>query len=116
MKHLKKNRKFGRTADYRKAFLSNLANSLILKERIKTTEARAKEIRPIIEKMISVAKKETVANRRLLLRKLAIKPVSKLFKELAPRFKERHGGYLRILKIANRKNDGAKMAFIEFVK
>jgi len=116
MKHLKKNRKFGRTADYRKAFLSNLGNSLILKERIKTTEARAKEIRPIIEKMVSVAKKETVANRRLLLKNLAVKPVNKLFKDLAPRFKERHGGYLRILKIANRKNDGAKMALIEFVK
>ncbi|MBU2082368.1 50S ribosomal protein L17 [Patescibacteria group bacterium] len=116
MKHLKKNRKFGRTADYRKAFLSNLVNSLILKERIKTTEARAKEIRPILEKMISAAKRETVANRRLLLKKLAIKPVNKLFKDLAPRFIERHGGYLRILKIANRKNDGAKMAMIEFVK
>ena len=116
MKHLKKNRKFGRSADYRKDFLSNLGNSLILKERIKTTEARAKEIRPLIEKMVSIAKKETIASRRLLLKNLAIKPVNKLFKDLAPRFKERHGGFFRIFKIANRKNDGAKMAFIEFVK
>lgn len=116
MKHLKKNRKFGRVADYRKAFLLNLGNSLILKERIKTTEARAKEIRPLIEKMISVAKKETLASRRFLLKSLAIKPVNKLFKDLAPRFKERRGGYLRILKITDRKNDGAKMTIIEFVK
>jgi len=116
MKHLKKNRKFGRTADYRKAFLSNLVNSLILKERIKTTEARAKEIKPFIEKMVNSAKKETLAGRRLLLKTLAIKSVNKLLKDLAPRFKERHGGYLRILKIANRKNDGARMALIEFVK
>lgn len=116
MKHLKKNRKFGRTADYRKAFLSNLGNSLILKERIRTTEARAKEIRPLVEKMINMAKKETLSSRRLLLKSLAIKPVNKLFKELVPRFKERQGGYLRILKIANRKNDGARMAIIEFVK
>jgi len=116
MKHLKKNRKFGRTADYRKAFLSNLGNSLILKERIKTTEARAKEIRPFVERMINAAKKETIATKRLLLKTLAGKSVNKLLKDLAPRFKERHGGYLRIIKIADRKNDGAKMALIEFVK
>ncbi len=116
MKHLKKNRKFGRTADYRKAFLSNLGNSLILKEKIKTTETRAKEIRPFIEKMVSSAKKETLASRRLLLKSLTPKSVDKLFKDLAPRFKERHGGYLRILKVTSRKNDGAKMAIIEFVK
>ncbi|MDO8443396.1 MAG: 50S ribosomal protein L17 [Candidatus Azambacteria bacterium] len=116
MKHLKKNRKFGRAADYRKAFLSNLGNSLILKESIRTTEARAKEIRPLVEKMVNAAKKETLASRRLLLKSLAVKPVNKLIKDIAPRFKERHGGYLRILKIADRKNDGAKMAIIEFVK
>ena len=116
MKHLKKNRKFGRTADYRKAFVSNLANSLILKERITTTEARAKEMRPFVEKMVNAAKKETLAGRRLLLKKLTPKSVDKLFKDLAPRFKEQSGGYLRILKIISRKNDGAKMALIEFVK
>jgi len=116
MKHLKKNRKFGRPADYRRAFLWNLVGSLILKERIKTTEARAKEIRPLIEKAVSKAKKNTLANRRILLKNLTIKPVNKLFKELAPSFKERKGGYLRILKLGVRKNDGAKMAIIEFVK
>ena len=115
MKHLKKNRKFGRPADFRKAFLWNLGNSLILKERIRTTEARAKEIRPLIEKTISRAKNDTLANRRLLLKNLTVKSVNKLFKELAPRFKERKGGYLRILKLNERKNDSAKMAIIEFI-
>ena len=116
MKHLKKNRKFGRPADYRKAFLWNLGSSLILKEQIRTTEARAKEIRPLIEKAISRAKNDTLANRRLLLKNLTVKSVNKLFKELAPRFKERKGGYLRILKLNVRKNDSAKMTIIEFVK
>lgn len=116
MRHLIKNRKFGRTADYRKLFLWNLGNSLILKERIKTTEARAKEIRPLVEKIISMAKKETLANRRILLKNLGVKTVNKVFKELAPRYKERPGGYLRILKLDSRKNDSAKMAIIEFVK
>ncbi|MEK7578157.1 MAG: 50S ribosomal protein L17 [Patescibacteria group bacterium] len=116
MRHLRKNRRFGRPADYKKAFLWGLGNSLILKERIKTTEARAKEIRPLVEKAVSTAKNETLANRRLLLKNLTIKTVNKLFKELTPRFKERKGGYLRILKISPRKNDGAKMAIIEFIK
>ncbi|MEK7134793.1 MAG: 50S ribosomal protein L17 [Patescibacteria group bacterium] len=116
MKHLRKNRKFGRPADFRKAFLWNLGGSLILKERIRTTEARAKEIRPLIEKAVSTAKNETLANRRLLLKHLTVKTVNKLFKELTPRFKERNGGYLRILKLGPRKNDGARMAIIEFIK
>ncbi len=116
MKHLKKNRKFGRPADFRKAFLWNLASSIILKERIKTTEARAKEIKPLVEKTVSLAKNDTLANRRILLKNLAAKPINKLFKELAPRFKERTGGYLRILKLGARKNDGAKIVIIEFIK
>lgn len=116
MKHLRKNRKFGRTADYRKSFIWNLGNSLILKERIKTTEARAKEIRPLVEKVVSKAKIDNLSNRRLLLKTLGVKTVNKLFKELGPRFKERKGGYLRILKLGARKNDGAKTAIIEFIK
>jgi large subunit ribosomal protein L17 len=116
MKHLRKNRKFGRPADFRKAFLWNLGSNLILKERIKTTEARAKEIRRLVEKAVSTAKNETLANRRFLLKNLTPKTVNKLFKELAPRFKERKGGYLRILKLNARKNDGAKMTIIEFIK
>lgn len=116
MKHLKKHRKFGRPADYRRAFVWNLISSLILKERIKTTEARAKEIRPLIEKAITRAKVDNLANRRLLLKKLNLKSVNKLFKDLSPRFKERGGGYCRIMKLGIRKNDGAKMTIIEFIK
>ena len=116
MRHLRKNRKFGRPADYRKAFLWNLVNSLISKERIKTTEARAKEIRPLVEKAVNLAKNEDLAKRRLLLKKLTMASVNKLFRDLGPRFKERRGGYLRILKLNARKNDGAKMAIIEFIK
>ena len=116
MRHLIKKRKFGRTADFRKAFLWNLGNSLILKERIKTTEARAKEIGPMVEKAVSLAKNDTLANRRHLLKDMSAKPINKLFKDLAPRFKERKGGYLRILRLGVRKNDGAKMAIIEFIK
>ena len=116
MKHLKKNRKFGRPADYRKSFLSNLVNVLILKERIRTTEARAKEIRSFVEKAISRAKNDTLANRRLLLKRLNPKTVTKLFLNLAPRFKERYGGYCRIMKLGLRKNDSAKMVIIELLK
>lgn len=116
MKHLKKNRKFGRSADYRKSFLSNLVNALVLKERIRTTEARAKEIKLFVEKSISRAKNNTLANRRLLLKRFNPKTVNKLFLNLAPRFKERKGGYSRIIKLGLRKNDSAKMVIIEFLK
>ena len=116
MKHLKKNRKFGRLSGHRRIFLWNLANSLILKERIKTTEARAKEMRSFVEKSITRAKSDTLANRRLLLRHLNPKTVNKLFKDLGPHFRERAGGYSRILKMGQRKNDGAKMVLIELIK
>lgn len=116
MKHLRKNRKFGRTADYRKTFLWNLANSLILKEKIKTTEARAKEIRSVLERAITRAKSDTLSNRRFLSKKLTSKAVIKLFSDLSLRFKEKSGGYTRIIKFGSRKNDGAKMVLIEFVK
>lgn len=116
MKHLRKHRKFGKTADYRKTFLWNLVNSLILKERIRTTEARAKEIRSLIEKAITRAKIDNLANRRLLLKKLNLKSINKLFKDLSPRFKDRSGGYCRIMKLETRKNDSAKMVIIELVK
>ena len=116
MKHLRKNRKFGRPADFRKSFLWNLISSLILKERIRTTEARAKEIRPMVEKVITRAKIDNLANRRLLLKKLNPKSLSKLFKDISPRLSARGGGYTRILKIGYRKNDGAKMAIIEILE
>ena len=116
MRHLRKHRKFGKLADFRHAFLWNLVSDLILKERIRTTEERAKEIKPIVEKAITRAKIDNLANRRLLLKRLNIKSINKLFKDLSPRFMERKGGYTRILKLENRKNDNAKMAIIEIIK
>lgn len=116
MRHLRKNRKFGRLADYRKTFLWNLVNSLILKERIRTTEARAKETRKIIDQAISRAKKDTISNRRLLSRKLEPKAVIKLFKDIAPKYALRNGGYTRVFKINTRKNDAAEIVLIELIK
>lgn len=116
MKHLRKHRKFGRPADFRRTFLWNLVNALIMKERIKTTEARAKEIRSFVEKAISRAKNDTLANRRLLLKRYNPKTVNKLFLNLGPRFKERNGGFCRIMKLGLRKNDGAKIVLIELIK
>jgi len=116
MRHLRVHRKFGRPADFRKSFLWNLISELILKERIKTTEARAKEIRPMIEKAISKARVDNLSNRRLLLKRLGLKSVNRLFKDISPRFIDRHGGYSRIFKSEIRKNDGAKMAIIELIK
>lgn len=116
MKHKRKNKKFGRPADFRKTFLWNLIRALILKESIRTTETRAKAIRPVIEKTITKAKVDNLANRRLLLKKLDLKTVNKLFKDLSPSLASRNGGYTRILKIMNRKNDGAKMAIIKIIK
>lgn len=116
MKHLKNHRKFGRQSDFRKAFLRNLINGLILNGRIKTTEIRAKEIAPIIEKIITRAKIDNLANRRLLIKKLNLKSVNKLFKDISPKFLSRNGGYVRIVKTKHRKNDGAKMAIIEIIE
>lgn len=116
MKHLRKHKKFGRHEDFRKAFLWNLIGSLILKERIKTTESRAKEIKSLVERVITRAKNDNLANRRLLVKKLNPKLVDKLFKEISPIFSNRSGGYTRILKSGNRKSDGAKMVIIEIIK
>ena len=116
MRHLKKGRKFGRVRKVRKSFLSSLLRALILKGRIVSTEARAKEMRPRVEKLITKAKKGTLASRRELLRVLDKESVGKLFAELAPLYRERPGGYTRILKLGPRKSDGAKMAIIEFVR
>lgn len=116
MEHHKKFRKFGKTADYRKAFIWNLVRSLLLQGRIKTTTARAKEIRSFSEKVITRAKNDTLANRRLMLAKFDAKTVKKLFSELAPLYKDRPGGYTRILKWGNRKNDAAPVSIVELVK
>jgi len=116
MRHRKKKLKLTRTKDQRRALLRSLASSVILKERIITTEAKAKKLRPFLEKAISRAKEDNLANRRFLLRDFSLKVVGKLMKEIGPRYKERHGGYSRIIKINPRKTDSAKMAIIQLIK
>lgn len=120
MKHRKTGRKLGRKRDQRKALLRNLAASLILKEKIKTTEAKAKELRPFIEKIISKSRRaEKGANLavvRQLVRVLPEKARKKVILEIGPRYINRPGGYTRIIKTSPRRTDGAKMAFIELVR
>ena len=90
--------------------------ALIAHGKIETTEAKAKELRPFIEKLITKAKKDTIANRRLIISKLSNrKEVEKLFKVIAPKYIDKKGGYTRVLKLGARKSDGALMAIIEFV-
>lgn len=109
-------RKFRKKIGPRRHFLRILAGNLIMKEKIETTETRAKEIRRLVEKLVTVAKKQTLAHLRLLLRRLPKIAASKLYYELGPRYVERKGGYLRIIKIAGfRKRDGSSSAIVEFV-
>ena len=116
MKHLKKGRKFGRKRGQRKAFLKSLANSLISHGRILTTEARAKELRSFVERLVTYAKKQNLTGLRLILKKLPKASAYKLYHEIAPRYLDRTGGYTRIIKVTKRRQgDGAKMAYIEFV-
>ncbi len=116
MRHRKKVRKFKRTKEQKKALFNGLVSSLVEKEKIITTEARAKELRRIAEKIITKSKKDNLSNRRLLLRNLSEQVVKKLFKEIGPRYKNRSGGYTRIIKINPRTQDAAKMAVIELIK
>jgi len=115
MRHLKKRRKFGRKKDQRKALLKALVNNLVLKEKIKTTEAKAKETSKIIEKFITKAKNQNLATTKHLKRFFSEKITKKLLTEIAPKYLERKGGYTRIYKLPPRKSDGAKMAIIELV-
>lgn len=117
MNHHNKNRKFNRDRNQRKALLYALANNLITKEKIKTTEAKAKELRPFIERIITKSKIDTVSSRRFVDSKLFNnkKAVEKLFNKIGPKYKEVAGGYTRIIKLNPRKSDGALMAYIEFV-
>lgn len=115
MRHGNHNRKFGRETDQRAALLKSLARSLVLKGSIKTTEARAKEIRPMVEKLVTRGKNATLADRRALVSLLGdITTANKLIKT-AEGYKERAGGYLRIVKMIQRKGDASPMALIEFV-
>lgn len=109
-------RKFHREKGPRRSFIKILANNLIMKEKIITTEARAKSIRPIVEKMVTIGKKQQLASFRLLLSRLPKQSAEKIYHEIGPRYKERPGGYLKIIKQSRmRKRDGARMAAIEFV-
>jgi large subunit ribosomal protein L17 len=116
MIHGKKGRKFGRKKGQRNAFLKGLAGNLIKKGKIETTEARAKAIRPFVERLVSTAKKQTLADFRRLLSKLDKSSAEKLYFEIAPKYSKRAGGFLRITKTDSfRKRDGGKVAIIEFV-
>ena len=116
MSNLKRGRIFGRNSARRKALFQALAISLIEHEGIKTTLPKAKELRSFIEPLITLAKDDSVSNRRLAFSKIRNKSaVGKLFSDLGPRFKDRPGGYSRIIKIGFRKGDAAPIAFIELV-
>ena len=116
MRHHNKTKTLGRKKAPREALLRSLATSLVLYEKIKTTEAKAKVLRPYVEKMITLGKKNTLHARRQLLAKLYLESaVKKVLDELSPRFKERKGGYLRIVKLGFRQGDAAKIVRIEFV-
>lgn len=116
MRKRKRGRKLSRKRNQRKALLKSLAQAFILKGKIKTSEAKAKELRPFLEKFITKAKKKDLSSKRYLLRFFPKKIVKKLEEEIVPKYKERKGGYTRIIKLGPRKSDGAKMAIIELVK
>jgi len=115
MNNQKKGRKFGRKTNIRRAFMKALAVNLVAHEKIKTTEARAKELRPFIEKIVTKAKSGTVSNRRLTISKIGEETTKKLFEKIGPKYKDRNGGYTRIIKLPRRMGDGSRMAVIEFV-
>jgi large subunit ribosomal protein L17 len=116
MRHQKSGRKFNRTSSHREAMFRNMAASLIKHELIKTTLPKAKELRRVAEPLITLAKVDGVANRRLAFARLRDKQaVGKLFVELGPRFRNRPGGYLRILKCGFRDGDNAPMAYVELM-
>jgi large subunit ribosomal protein L17 len=115
MRHHNANRKLGRVRKVRKALLNSLALSLILKNKIKTTEAKARELRPFVEKMITLGKKATLASQRSLISKVGQNGAKKVMTELSNKFTDRKGGYTRITKLPRRSGDASLMAYIEFV-
>ena len=116
MRHQKKTVKLGLTAEHRKALLANQVCCLIEHHRIKTTLAKAKAVRPLAEKMVTLGKKNSLHARRTALAVLRQRgAVQKLFADIAPRSAERNGGYTRIIKLGQRKSDAASVAFIEWV-
>ncbi|MFY9461584.1 MAG: 50S ribosomal protein L17 [Candidatus Sungiibacteriota bacterium] len=115
MRHLKRGRKFGRVKKGREALLRNLAFSFLKAGRITTTEAKAKELRPFVEKLITSAKSQSLAARRRLHASLPASIVPKLMQEIAPKYSGRSGGYTRIIKLGKRKSDTADMTILELV-
>ena len=116
MRHNKTGRKLGRKTAHRKALMSNLASALITNKRIKTTDAKAKELRKYIEPLITFAKKGDLHSRRQVLKKIRHKSiVRELFNNIGPTFSNRNGGYTRIIKLGFRDNDCAPVSMIEFV-
>jgi large subunit ribosomal protein L17 len=116
MRHRKSGRQLGRNSSHRHAMFRNMATSLLMHETIKTTLPKAKELRRVVEPLITIAKTDGVAQRRLAFDRLRDKEVvGKLFTDLGPRFKERPGGYLRILKMGLRAGDSAPMAIVQLV-
>ena len=117
MRHRKKGRQLSRTASHRTATLRNMATSLIEHERIRTTEARARELRPFVERLITLGGTDDVHSRRRARRHIADREaLQKLFDDVGPRFRDRPGGYTRIVKLGSRRGDGAEMAIIELVE
>lgn len=120
MRHQKRGRKLNRTASHRKALFSNMAASLVFNKRIITTHPKAKELQSFVERLVTYAKKNDVHGRRLIqskiIGKLSKSVANELMHNIAPHYRERNGGYTRVIKLDNRKNDDAVKALIEFVK
>ncbi|MDQ3089911.1 MAG: 50S ribosomal protein L17 [bacterium] len=115
MRHGNNTRKFGRESNQRKALMRSLAYSLVIKGKIKTTEAKAKELRPFVEKLVTMGKKDTLASRRTLDSRVGPEAAKKIATSLSKTYMDRAGGYTRITKLVRRPSDGSKMAVIEFV-
>jgi len=116
MMHRKKGRKLGRTSSHKEALLANLATALFRHGRIKTTLPKSKELRGLVDRLITKAKEDSVHARRMVARVIRDKEIlRKLFQEIAPEFRDRPGGYTQILQLGTRLNDGAKMSFIQLV-
>ena len=119
MRHQKKGRKLNRTASHRKALFSNLAASLVIHKKIRTTDAKGKELRTYIERLVTYAKRGDVHARRLIQKRITGKRGKEianiLIHDIAPAYADRHGGYTRLIKLNNRKNDNAPVTLIEFI-
>ena len=119
MRHQKKGRKLNRTASHRKALFSNLAASLVIHKKIRTTDAKGKELRTYIDRLVTYAKRGDVHGRRLIQKRITGKRGKEianiLIHDIAPAYADRHGGYTRLIKLNNRKNDNAPVSLIEFI-